>query len=133
MNKPDWLRSFCRWFYKHDAWDWTVIAFSTFALTQGGRYLAQPSESPKLILDKLGQVPLQMFGVLWFTAGLWAIMSCLGHHRATHALLMQCGLFMFWGVFYVLSGGGIIAQLFIGLGCVAGGFPSLMAMPRLRR
>jgi hypothetical protein len=122
-----------------DAWEWGVIFLSVFSLTRGILYTIRADGSKTFVLDRIGTIlPLWVFGILWLVAGLWAIGSVLRHGRAKRALLMQCGLFNFWGTFYLITAIGhpeqaISAILFLGLGGLAGIFPRLMAMPKLSR
>jgi hypothetical protein len=128
------VRIFCRC----DAWEWGVIFLSVLTLTRGLLYTLKPDGSASFVLDQLGPVFGFTFGILWLWAALWAIVSTWLHRRARRALLMQCGLFLFWGTFYVASvpirSDNIYSGLlFLMLAGWAGVLPRLVAMPKLRR
>lgn len=126
-----------------DARDVVLAGISLCAFMRGLVYTVPGAGQPSFALDRIGAViPLQVYGVLWLIAGVWGFIESVRHKRGRRPLLMQCGLFTFWGTSYILSapfaeqverglGMVITGVFFLSLAIISGGLTRLIALPKL--
>lgn len=128
---------------KFDARDIVLAGISLCAFMRGLVYTVPGAATPSFVLDRISVVvPLQVYGAFWLIAGVWGFVCAWQHKRGRRPLLMQCGLFTFWGTSYLLSSPFaegptrsyafvFTGLFFLSLAIISGGLTRLIAVPKL--